>query len=326
MKGRELLEKLISTQEYSYGKKSLLESREMRELLQSLLGDVYDTQPNPQDFVDISPVRKPDSMSYDRDVIDHDLAVTKGIQSFHLEQYDRLFAEDVAERRKQIKVGSEVLQALLVDCFRKWFKSCDSIITSEYDDLNNGADAAVKAKEYGNFGLAIDFTAAGGDVIFKKLEKNFTKHIVRPAYTVLKYFWNAQKNEKGPLYAAKVVVAATPDDVESVLRAYLDVGEDALMNHSFKFSAYTQIKLQVDYSTEYLEKELQQGSENPILSSTKTQYDFADYTIRAMRKNIGWGEKRFDPLIMAYLENNESLKEVQYFIENRINPLLKKEE
>lgn len=206
---------------------------------------------------------------------------------------------------------SEIMQAMIVDRMNNnWFKDCETIMTSEYDDLSVGIDAVMKHKRGGYLGASFDFTVTNKDKkIYDKLNDEWGRNVSKGKVQTVKYFEDAGNGQRGRLLVPKFVIGASKQDVEELAQAYLADDQETLDNHPFKYLMLIQMEEQLQTALDYYETD----GENTSFDFAKTQYNRIQGLLRSMKNEIHLDEKMKDVDLYEYTKRSIALDMMRRF-------------
>lgn len=167
---------------------------ENRELMDRLLMDkarkVDAYRPKEESFIDV----------YGEEEIKSDLAEVKRLKSLW---------EKETEEEKYIKDISNIYEGVIIDQIEAnaWLgDSCETVATSEYDDIKNGIDVVSifsegESKNY--LGLGVDVTFASNKEVLEKKFESIKQCIRSGALPTIKYFEDPSTEEHHKIYLPK---------------------------------------------------------------------------------------------------------------------------
>lgn len=217
---------------------------------------------------------------------------------------------------------SEILQAMIVDRMNKhWFKDCEAIMTTEYDDLR-GIDAVMKHKSGGYLGTSFDFTVASkSTVIYNKLEREWENNVVNGKIQTVKYFEDPDTKQKGRLLVPKFIIGASKKDVADLASAYLNSDQKMLDNHPFKYLMLLQIETQLQTVLDYYETK--KGDRR--FDFARDKFNQIQGLLRNMRQEINLEGHIKGAEMIDYLSNSIALSMMNNFrVMRDLNPHDKK--
>ena len=267
-------------------KPSILDSMENQIALANKLGNVYENRPDIDKFKGAMAGTKFES-EYTEEAINKNKLYVEQTRA-KIEESNSNFGK---ERLEHLEGGfqlSEILQAMIVDRLNKhWFKDCQAIMTSDFDDLC-GIDAVIKHEKGGYLGIALDFTVTNQDKkIYEKVKKNWTQNTEEGKIPTVKYFEDPDTKEKGRLLVPKFIIGGSKKDVEELSSAYLINNTEVLENHPFKYMMLLQIEEQLQTVLDYYEAH----SGEPKIQFAKKQYERIQTILRNMKNEIHSDEK-----------------------------------
>jgi hypothetical protein len=291
---------------------SILNNVEKQFLLAKKLESVYRNRPDLNSFKGaMSETKYADQ--YTKESIEKDKAYVKEIRK-NIEISDSSHGRKNLDKKEGSFQLSEILQAMVVDRLNKnWFKECEAIMTSDFDDIAIGIDAVMKHKTGGYLGVSFDFTVTNKEEIIAKKIAEELKKIEQGTVRVVKYFEDPLTKQKGRLVVPKFIVGATKKDVEELAEAYLTNNKEILDNHPLKYVILLQIEEQLQIVLDYYEA----NKENQKIQFAKIQYEKIEKLIRSMRNEIHIQEKMHENLdLYEYTKTNIALETMKRF---RIN-------
>lgn len=267
-------------------KPSILDSMENQIALANKLINVYENRPDLDKFKGAMAGTKFEN-EYTEEIINKNKLYVEQTRA-KIEESNSNFGK---ERLDHLEGGfqlSEILQAMIVDRLNKhWFKDCQAIMTSDFDDLC-GIDAVIKHEKGGYLGIALDFTVTNQDKkIYEKVQKNWTQNTEEGKIPIVKYFEDPDTKEKGRLLVPKFIIGGSKKDVEELANAYLTNNTEVLENHPFKYMMLLQIEEQLQTVLDYYETK----SDNPKIQFAKKQYERIQTILRNMKNEIHSDEK-----------------------------------
>ncbi len=263
-------------------KPSILDSIENQIALANKLTNVYENRPDIDSFKGAMAGTKFEN-DYSEETIEKNKLYVEQTRA-KIDESNSNFGK---ERLEHLEGGfqlSEILQAMIVDRLNKhWFKDCQAIMTSDYDDLACGIDAVIKHDKGGYLGIALDFTVTNQDKkIYEKLQKGWAQNTEEGKIPTVKYFEDPDTKEKGRLLVPKFIIGGTKKDVEELANAYLTNNTEVLENHPFKYMMLLQIEEQLQTVLDYYEA----NSDDPKIQFAKKQYEKIQTILRNMKNEI----------------------------------------
>jgi len=287
----------------------ILDSLDKQLLLARKLENVYQNRPDIGSFVGAMPGTKYEN-NYSEESVNKDKEYVKQ-KRIDIEKTNIIDTRDNLDRVEGGFQLSEILQAMVVDRLnKKWFKDCEAIMTSDYDDLKVGVDAVMKHKTGGYLGVAFDFTVTNKEEnIKKKLQKEWDS-VKEGEVRTIKYFEDPDTKQKGSLLVPKFIVGASKKDVEELANAYLNNNNELLDNHPLKYVILLQIEEQLQTVLDYYEV----NKENPKFQFAKKQYEKIESLIRNMKNEIHTNEEMHKNVdLYEYTKTNIALDTMRRF-------------
>ena len=287
----------------------ILDSLDKQLLLARKLENVYQNRPDIGSFVGAMSGTKYEN-NYSEESVNKDKGYVKQ-KRIDIEKTNIIDTRDNLDRVEGGFQLSEILQAMVVDRLnKKWFKDCEAIMTSDYDDLKVGVDAVMKHKTGGYLGVAFDFTVTNKEEnIKKKLQKEWDS-VKEGEVRTIKYFEDPDTKQKGSLLVPKFIIGASKKDVEELANAYLNNNNELLDNHPLKYVILLQIEEQLQTVLDYYEV----NKENPKFQFAKKQYEKIESLIRNMKNEIHTNEEMHKNIdLYEYTKTNIALDTMRRF-------------
>jgi len=287
----------------------ILDSLDKQLLLARKLENVYQNRPDIGSFVGAMSGTKYEN-NYSEESVNKDKEYVKQ-KRIDIEKTNIIDTRNNLDRVEGGFQLSEILQAMVVDRLnKKWFKDCEAIMTSDYDDLKVGVDAVMKHKTGGYLGVAFDFTVTNKEEnIKKKLQKEW-ESVEEGEVRTIKYFEDPDTKQKGSLLVPKFIVGASKKDVEELANAYLNNNNELLDNHPLKYVILLQIEEQLQTVLDYYEV----NKENPKFQFAKKQYEKIESLIRNMKNEIHTNEEMHKNVdLYEYTKTNIALDTMRRF-------------
>ncbi len=278
-------------------------------ILARKLQSVYDNRPNIDTFIEI-PVEDKFVHLYTKEQIEKDKAYVADRRA-KIEEQDRSLGQENFEYREGGFQLSEIMQAMVVDRLNKhWYKDCTTTMSSDFDDIAHGIDAAMKGRTGDFLGLSFDFTVSRKEEILEnKLKNNWDENVKEGKIPTMKYAEDPDTKKKGPLLVPKFIIGASKKDVEDLAQAYLDDDVEALENHPFKYVLLQQIEEQLQTALDYYVTE----PDNETLRFAKGKYDRLQNLIRIIKNQIHLDENIQNLDLYQYSKNNIALETMRRF-------------
>lgn len=200
--------------EISFKPKSLFEDKELVQRLIAKKEDVVDQyRPKESSFTDI----------YSQDEINADLKEIEQIKSSW---------KGNSENNEYLKKISAIYEGVIADQIgaNAWFsENCESVPTSEYDDIKNGVDVVTifsedKSKQY--LGLGIDVTFASDKKILEKKLDSIKQCIRTMSLPSLKYFQDPETEEHKKIFLPKVIIGSRLSSAEKLIQLWGSKDQD----------------------------------------------------------------------------------------------------
>lgn len=303
--------------------KSILYDIEKQLILAKILKDVYDNRPELKSFVGAMAETKY-ADEYLEKTIERDILYIEEMRR-KIDEENSLEGQAKLDRLESHFQLSEILQAMIVDRLnKKWFKECEAIMTSDFDDLRVGIDAVMKHERAGCLGLSIDFTVTDLDkTIYNKLKREWDRNNQKGQIPVVKYFIDPDTKQKSKLLVPKFIIGASEKDVEELAQAYLRGDEDFLNNHPFKYVMLLQIEEQLQTVLDYYEM----NQDNRAFDFARLQYERIQNLLRNLKNEIHMDEKIHKNIdLYEYTKKSVAFDMMRRFRIMRENEIKRKEE
>ena len=292
----------------------ILDSLENQILLAKKLGNVYENRPDINSFVGVMKGTNQE-VNYTKEAIEKDELYVKNIR----QKIDESNSSEGRQKLDYLEGGfqlSEILQAMVTDRLNKnWFKDCEAIMTSDYDDLSVGIDAVMKHKKGGYLGMTFDFTVSNQDKkIYEKLKNEWNKNTEKGNIPTIKYFEDPDTKEKRRLLVPKFIIGASKKDVEELADAYLNNNSELLDNHPFKYLILLQIEEQMQTVLDYFESIKCNEELFKKFTFANTQYERIQNILRNMKNEIHFDKNMHENIdLYEYSKNNTALDMMRRF-------------
>lgn len=200
----------------SFKPKPLFEDKELQQRLLTKKKELVDQyRPKESSFLDI----------YSEDEINVDLKEIEYIKSTW---------EEKTTNGEYIKNVSSIYEGVIADQIsaNAWFgDNCESVATSEYDDIKNGVDVVTifnqnESKQY--LGLGIDVTFASDKKILEKKLESIKQCISAMTLPSLKYFQDPETGEHKKIFLPKVIIGSRLSSAEKLIQLW--GGKDSKKN------------------------------------------------------------------------------------------------
>lgn len=231
--------------------KSLFEDTELQQTLLKKKYELVDQyRPKETTFTDI----------YSKEEIDADLADIERIKS-------------TWSHNEYLKNVSTIYEGIIADQIsaNAWFgENCESVATSEYDDIKNGVDVVTiftqeESKQY--LGLGIDVTFASDKKVLEKKLTGIKQCILNRNLPSLKYFQDPDTGEHKKLFLPKVIIGSRLSSAEKLIQLW--GGKDGEKNKKLSqhpvsskiiMESIAQLKYFYEYALNLSENDLNQNN------------------------------------------------------------------
>lgn len=288
----------------------ILDNIEKQILLAKKLESVYQNRPDINSFIGAM-TGTSHAGNYSKESVKRDELYVKETRRLIDESNSSLGKQNLDHLEGGFQL-SEILQTMVTDRLnKKWFKDCEAIMTSDYDDLHVGIDAVMKHKKGGYLGVAFDFTVTNQDKnIYEKLQKEWDRNTKDGKIPVIKYFEDPDTKQKGSLLVPKFIIGASKKDVEELANAYLANNTELLENHPFKYMILLQIEEQLQTVLDYYET----NGDDKKFAFAKTQYERIQVLLRNMKNEIHIDKRMHENTdLYEYTKSNIALEMMKRF-------------
>ncbi|HLP86683.1 MAG TPA: hypothetical protein VK153_02295 [Candidatus Paceibacterota bacterium] len=130
------------------------------------------------------------------------------------------------ESNEYLKNISSIYEGVIADQIgaNAWFgDNCESIATSEYDDIKNGVDVVTIFKEDQDkhyLGLGVDVTFASDKKVLEKKLESIKQCIRTMSLPSLKYFQDPETEEHKKIFLPKVIIGSRLSSAEKLIQLW----------------------------------------------------------------------------------------------------------